>query len=663
MVSTADADHRTEPPGQLPEPLEVRYEPIIRTALLIRRAEERLLSLFAEGELAGTVHTCVGQELIGATFGEVITDGDTVFSGHRGHGHFLAVTGDLVGLLAEVMGREAGVNGGRGGSQHLHRDGFYSGGILGGLLPVAAGTALAHQRAGTDRIAVAFIGDGGLGEGVVYETLNLAALWRLPLLVVVENNRVAQSTDTRDTVAGQIEWRAEAFGIPVHTADTWDLPRLVDAAGHAVGRVRAGDGPHMLVVDTYRLAPHSKGDDHRDPGEIAAYWARDELARLLDTGTAPVLDMDLRARRLVDDALATAKSTPVAEPSDAAPVVPGPVAGWKPGAVDGRRFVTALQEALRRLMSDHPTMLVAGEDVRDPYGGAFKATAGLSTRFPDRVRNTPISEAAIVGLGSGLALRGQPALVEIMFGDFVLLTMDQLVNQAAKLLPGLVGGRLVVRTPMGGHRGYGPTHSQTLDRHLVGVPGLRVVAVNSLVDPYVVYSALLSGDGDPTVVLENKLLYGRRLGAGVPEGFEVLMTPDPLPVVRVDPGVTPDVSLVGYGGMVDDLLAAADELFAAHDIVAQVVCPTQIYPFDVRPLLPVLDSAPAVVVAEEGQGFAGFGAEVLAQLAEHAPHLVARARRVSAAAVPIPASRPLEKAALPGTDTVVRAVLEATGGR
>jgi len=664
-VSEASVDHRpTGPVGHLSD---ARFDSITRTALLIRRAEERLLKLYADGELAGTVHTCLGQELIGAAVGEGVADGDAVFSGHRCHGHFLAVTGDLVGLFGEVMGRETGVNGGRGGSQHLHRGGFYSGGILGALLPVAAGTALAQQRDGMDRISVAFVGDGALGEGVVYETLNLAAKWRLPLLVVVENNRVAQSTDSGETLAGRIEGRAAAFGIPVLTADTWDVPRLVDTAERAVGQVRSGAGPLLLVVETYRLAPHSKGDDHRDPGEIAAHWARDELAHLLGTRTPRVLELDREAERLVDDAVTVARTGAVPDPSTVVPRATRPAAvDWKPVATDSRRFVTALQEALRRLMSDHPTMLVVGEDVRDPYGGAFKATAGLSTRFPDRVRNTPISEATIVGLGSGLALHGYPALVEIMFGDFVLLAMDQLVNQAAKLrsLYGLRGtGRLIVRTPMGGHRGYGPTHSQTLDRHLVGAPGLRVVAVNSLVDPFLVYGALLADDGEPAVVLENKLLYGRRLGAGVPEGFEVLMTSDPMPVVRVDPGAAPDVSLVGYGGMVDELLAAADALFTAHDVVAQVVCPTQIYPFDVRDLLPVLESAPAIVVAEEGQGFAGFGAEVLAQLAEHAPHLVARARRVSAAAVPIPASRVLEQAVLPGSDAVVRAALEATGAR
>lgn len=570
------------------------------------------------------------------------------------------------------MGRTAGVNGGRGGSQHLHRPGFYSGGVLGGLVPVAAGTALAHQRDGAGRIAVAFIGDGTLGEGVVYETLNLAALWRLPLLVVVEDNHVAQSTDTRDTLAGRIDLRAESFGIPVRTADTRDIDHLTAVAERAVAEVRAGAGPLVLVVDTYRLCPHSKGDDHRDPAEIAAHRSRDGLQRVLDSGTREPLELDRQARQTVEEAVACARAAPLPEPA-------GPLAGsamlpepdgvepaWRPVQPDGRRFVTALQEAFRRVMADDPMTLMLGEDIRDPYGGAFKATAGLSTSFPDRVWNTPVSEAGIVGIGSGLALGGYRVLVEIMFGDFLTLALDQLINQAAKLrsLYGLAGpGRLVVRTPMGGHRGYGPTHSQTLDRHVVGVPGLRVVALNTMVDPLAVYGALLSEDGEPTVVVENKRMYGERLGAGVPDGFDVHLTKDPLPVVRVEPRAVPEVSLVGYGGMLGELLAAADELFTRHDLVAQVICPTRIYPFDVRDVLPALAVAPVIVVAEEGQGFAGFGAEVLVQLAEHAPNLVARARRVFAAPVPIPASRPLEHAALPSASTVVKAVLEVTSGR
>jgi 2-oxoisovalerate dehydrogenase E1 component len=641
---------------------------VLAAALRIRRVEELLLGLFAQGRLTGTVHTCIGQEYVGAALGAFIESGDTVFSNHRNHGHFLAVTGNVTGLLAEVMGRTGGVNGGRGGSQHLHQDGFISGGVLGGLVPVAAGRARAHQMAGQDRIAVAFIGDGTLGQGVVYETFNVASLWRLPLLVVMENNRVAQSSEAADTIAGSVGGRAEAFGITVMHADTWHLPDLISTSRVAVSRVRSGAGPVFLVVDTYRLAPHSKGDDHRDPDLIARYRVIDPLQRLL----SGLGDLDAAIRAEIAEALSEAEAS--AEPTAASgesPVAPG--AGpsslcvttrveWRPATQDGRRYAAAQRDALARLLGEDPTLVLLGEDLRDPYGGAFKVTAGLSTCFPDRVWNTPISEAAIVGLGAGLALGGRRALVEIMFGDFVTLAMDQLVNQVAKLrqVYGTAGpGQVVLRTPMGGHRGYGPTHSQTLDRHLIGIPGLRVAALNSLIDPYEVYHALLTDDGEPSVVLENKALYGTRMGATVPAGFRALVGTGPLPPVRVTPGDHADLTLVGYGGMLESLLDAAERLFTQHDLLADVVCPTLVYPLG----LDVSFTTPAVVVAEEGQGFAGFGAEILARLAEQSTGQLPRVRRVAAARVAIPAARGLEETALPSADHVVAAALDAAGAR
>jgi 2-oxoisovalerate dehydrogenase E1 component len=167
-------EHAASPASETdPTPVDPR---LLEKALLIRRTEERLLSLFAEGKLFGTVHTCIGQEWVGVAVAEWIETGDLLFSSHRGHGHYLARTGDVEGLVAELMGRTTGVCGGWGGSQHLCRDGFFSNGIQGGIVPVAAGLAAAQQIAGTGSIAVVFIGDGTLGEGVVYETLNIASL-------------------------------------------------------------------------------------------------------------------------------------------------------------------------------------------------------------------------------------------------------------------------------------------------------------------------------------------------------------------------------------------------------------------------------------------------------------------------------------------------------
>ena len=240
--------------------------------MLIRGVEQRLLDLFAQGKLFGTVHTCIGQEWVGIAVAEALEEGDLVFSSHRCHGHFLARTGDVEGLIAEIMGRETGVCGGRGGSQHICSDGFFSNGVQGGIVPVSVGLTLAQKLEGRRRITTVFVGDGTLGEGALYEGLNIASKWQLPLLIVLENNRYAQSTHQRQTLAGDICARAAAFDIETGHADTWHPDELLATVAEAARWVRHECRPFFLRVDTYRLMAHSKGDDDRDPEEVGAYW-------------------------------------------------------------------------------------------------------------------------------------------------------------------------------------------------------------------------------------------------------------------------------------------------------------------------------------------------------------------------------------------------------
>jgi TPP-dependent pyruvate/acetoin dehydrogenase alpha subunit len=245
---------------------------------LIRRFEETLLDLFAAGKLHGTTHTCIGQEADAVGVISCLEpERDVVVSNHRCHGHYLAFTDDVDGLLREVMGRVGGVCGGKGGSQHLFAGNFYSNGVLGSTVPVAAGMALAEREKGTGAVATVFVGDGTLGQGVVYESLNIASLWELPLLVVVEHNGYAQSTPSRLQLAGDVETRAAAFGVTTSRHDTTDVLEVQEAAREAVEHVRSTGRPYFLVLDTYRFSPHSKGDDFRDPDEIAERQLRDPL--------------------------------------------------------------------------------------------------------------------------------------------------------------------------------------------------------------------------------------------------------------------------------------------------------------------------------------------------------------------------------------------------
>jgi 2-oxoisovalerate dehydrogenase E1 component len=674
-MSPQDAPKLMPVPLAQPEPLVLTATETLalaKRALFIRRTEERLLALFKDGKIFGTVHTCLGQEFTGVAVARALSDGDFIFSNHRCHGHYLARTDDAEGLIAEVMGKENGTSGGRGGSQHLCKSGFYSNGVQGGIAPLAAGMAMARKLAGEGRIGVVFVGDGTLGEGTLYEALNIVAKWELPLLVLLENNRYAQSTAQAETLAGDIIMRAQSFGIACAGGDTWQWQALMGTVQRAVDRVRTTGQPMFLRVDTYRLGPHSKGDDNRDPDEIAEAWKKDPLRQLIDEGefAEALRGEDERIRARLDLAVQHADGAEAQSADVLHARVTAPQEEWQPVAFKEERVVASVRRALERAMDLDPRVVLIGEDIRSPYGGAFKATAGLSDRFSSRVINTPISEAAIVGVGTGLALEGYRPVVEIMFGDFVLLAADQLINHAAKLrwmYNDQVRVPLVVRTPMGGKRGYGPTHSQTLEKHLLGVPDLRVVALHPRYSPARVYEQLFESIDGPTLMIENKIMYGQLASPKVPPGFVLEANAALFPTVRVrpnlaEPSAHTDLTIVAYGGMVLEAEEALRRLFVEHDLAAELIIPLQLHPFDPGSVIAALRRSGKLLVVEEGQGFCGFGAELIAQLMERGALDGVKARRLTAAPCPIPTSRPLETAALPSLEMIERAALELVGG-
>jgi TPP-dependent pyruvate/acetoin dehydrogenase alpha subunit len=241
---------------------------LYKTMLLIRRFEERVLTEFSAGKLTGTTHAYIGQEADAAGIFSVTGTDDIVFSNHRCHGHYLAYGGDPYRLAAELMGKATGVVGGRGGSQHIHWKNFYSNGIQGGIVPIATGMALAEKKQESSRIVLVFIGDGTLGEGALYEGLNIAALWKLPVLFVLEDNRYAQTTPVEKGVAGSMTGRFTAFGIQAWERDTTDVLDIQAAAREAISEVRSRCCPAGLILHTYRFSAHSKGDDLRPPEEL-----------------------------------------------------------------------------------------------------------------------------------------------------------------------------------------------------------------------------------------------------------------------------------------------------------------------------------------------------------------------------------------------------------
>lgn len=277
---------------------------------LIRRFEETVLDNFPKGVFSGTTHTYLGQEANAAGVLDHIREADIVVSNHRCHGHFLAYGGQPHPLFAELMGKASGVCGGRGGSQHLHWRNFFSNGVLGGTVPLATGMAVAEKHKGSRSVVIAFLGDGTLGEGVVYESLNIASLWQAPILYVVENNHIAQTTPSEMALAGNIAARFNAFDIPVVELDTSNVLEVWSAAGAQVEAVRSASTPHALLLHTCRFGPHSKGDDTRPAEETAEMRrTRDPLTlhtARLDQFTRHSLeqDVDLEIARAFKQALA-----------------------------------------------------------------------------------------------------------------------------------------------------------------------------------------------------------------------------------------------------------------------------------------------------------------------------------------------------------------------
>ena len=633
-------------------------------AFLIRAFETKLLQLFSEGRLFGTVHTCIGQEFTGIAVARHLIDGDQIVSNHRCHGHYLARTGDSKGLMAEVMGRVTGICGGRGGSQHICAGGVYSNGIQGGMVPIAAGMAFSHKLSGSRNIAVAFIGDGTLGEGIVYETLNIASKWQLPLLIVAEINGVAQSTKQSETLAGDILQRAQAFGIRTCRSDTWHPSHLIETIGDAVATMRDNPQPFFAAIDTYRLMAHSKGDDDRPREELAHHWAIDPLSRFEAEHPKTAKHAKEKADRAILDAVAEASEAPLAS---APPLAASPnpeKLNWAPSLIPAKeRVVARIHEGLKQGMREHPKLVMIGEDIEGPYGGAFKVTKNLSLDHPGRVKNTPISEAAIVGISTGLAFNGYLPVCEVMFGDFLTLAADQIINHASKfrwMYNDQVTVPLIIRTPMGGKRGYGSTHSQCLEKHFLGLPGTRILALNYRYDPAAIYRQLLSSAGTPTIVIENKTLYGEYVTHETAFGFSCEHSDEQFPTVRIRPGCQPDITIVCYGGCLADAEKAADKLFEDHEIAAEIICPSQIYPLNLSPIVESVRTSGRLLVVEEGQQFCGFGSEVVSATLEALQPASLRIGRVSAHPHPIPSCKPAELDSLPGVDTIVSAATKLT---
>ena len=632
----------------------------IKEALLIRRVEETFLELFSQGKLNGTVHTSVGQEFSAISFAGQLQKEDFIFSNHRCHGHYLSYTKDHYGLLAELLGKKDGVCGGVGSSQHLQNGNFYSNGIQGGIVPMAAGMAMANKLSNNDQIGIVFIGDGTLGEGVLYETLNLISLWQIPLMIVCENNQYAQSTNIKQSLSGNILKRAEAFSIKTFESDTWDVEKLLKVSKESIDYVREKKAPCFHLLNTYRLNAHSKSDDNRDVDEIEHYREKDFLVKFQKENTELFNKYLSEINELINASIKDilTKEELSIESYWEVNQTKSIIRSWKPLAETKERQVNLINKFFHQELGKNNKSIFLGEDVLSPYGGAFKVAKDLSLKFPTQVYTTPISEAAITGIANGLALAGYKPYVEIMFGDFITLALDQIINHASKVYHMYnlkVKCPMVIRTPMGGRRGYGPTHSQTLDRFLIGIDNVKTIALNTLVNPEIIYLQI-SKETDPVIVIENKVDYGKYIGDVKLTNYCLMESNDEYPIVKISPvSSIPDLTIVTYGGMANEIIECLPNLFKEHEFKTEVIILSKINPVDYDEILKSVEITKRLVVAEEGSKIGGLASEIISSVVEKCSFQI-EVLKIGALPVPIPSVRSLEDSVLPGKNTIINAI-------
>jgi pyruvate dehydrogenase E1 component alpha subunit len=669
---------------------------------LIRAFEEAAEQQYFAGKVHGTMHLYIGEEATAVGAISAAQPQDQVTSTHRGHGHAIAKGQDVKLMMAELLAKETGVCRGRGGSMHMadvQLGNLGANGIVSGGMGSAVGAALSSQLLKSNRVVLCFFGDGASNNGNFHETLNMAAVWKLPVVFVCENNQYAMSMPAKYSIPVQVAERAASYAMPGKRVDGMDALAVHDAVAEAIARARRGDGPTLIESLTYRYKGHSRSDKqvYRTKEEVKEWQERDCIPRLekqlIDRGVLTQTAAAALAKRVEDEmaaAIAFADASPEPDPAallddvyfeDAAnatdramrgialdpdraatPARLAPPtwftraftanAGYEPAP--GSRELTgseAIREALTQAMDADPSVFMLGEDI-GKYGGAFGVTIGMFDRFgPERVRDTPISENAIAGVAFGAGMTGTRPVAEMQFQDFVTLAMEQLVLQAAKVRY-MFGGRtvcsFVLRMPAGSGTGAAAQHSESLESWFVNVPGLKVVAPST---PYDLKGLLLAAiaDQNPIMFIENKLIYKHK--GAVPE--LPYLVPIGKAVVR---RLGTHLTIVGASITVPRALEAA-ELLAAEGIEAEVVDLRTLKPYDLPTIAASVKKTGRLLIAHEAPLLGGYGAEIAAAIAQSDAfsYLEAPIVRLGGADVPIPYNRTLERAATPQTNDIVDA--------
>lgn len=597
----------------------------IKLGLKIRAFEQSLLDAYGRGGIRGTVHTSLGQEMIAVVCAKKLRDSDLVFGTHRSHAYFLAITEDYLGLAREIYGREGAVSKGIGGSQHIKSNSLITNGIQGGMTPIAVGASFdSYLSDGNKHRSISVIGDGTLGTGILYEALNVASLFQTNTLFIVENNGIAQSTPQIQFLSGSIENRCRAFDIPYFQIDANNPLDLFSKFPELLGRGHSG--PILLDISCFRLGPHSKGDDNRNDEYLLEIKSTDFLNRAMNSYAelSEYFQECLAGFQKELDQIAKevpSKVVPIDYLSRIS-VLDSSI------ATDDEKASLTLRELTSKrigfVLSHYPSSLLIGEDVypysitpSKPYSGAFGVSKDLTDEAKEKLKNFPISEAALAGFGLGRALRQMPTMIEIMFADFSTLIVDQIFQQASKI-PSMYGELVklpvLFRIPTGGRRGYGPTHSQNLEHLFFGLPNVVIYVASSLDASETVYADLLS-IGMPVIAVEPKDLYNKQIVIKEMLGYEL----SPIATNMAKPlSYAPQMDASGtiftYGNAFDLCQEALYELLIDKELVFDVFVARLIQPIDLSAVGESIARTRLLIIIEETNAGQGIASHLLAQL-------------------------------------------------
>ena len=669
--------------SQDPALLRSLYERMV----LIREFEDTVKFLFLEGAMPGTIHQCQGQEATAVGVCAALNADDWITSTFRGHGHALAKGLSPQEMLDELFGAETGCCKGRGGSMHVGnmKKGMVPGiAIVAGGVPLATGMALAFKMKDEPKVVACFFGDGAIAEGAFHEGVNMAAIWNLPVVFVCENNLYGASTHVGLVMKNsRISDRAACYGFRGETVDGNDVLAVYEATHRAVAECRAGRGPVLLELLTYRRTGHSRRDPcHYQPKDEREAWAQrdpiDRFAQALRLSPQEREATQQRIQRELAEAVERAKvalhPTPadigkhvfVEVPEKPARAVAADAAGTPGGALRRLGIAEALREGIAEEMAADSRVFCIGEDIGVPggWGGAFTVTLGLEKKFSNRMINTPIAELGFFGLAAGAAMMGMKPIADVQYGDFLFLASDQIINNAAKMRY-MSGGDasvpLVMRAPVGA-TGRGSQHAQNMERYFMGVPGLKVVAPSNAYDAKGLLKAALR-DGNPVLIFEHKLLYGSK-GARAESGAVDATSDIPGEDYIVPLGTAAvrhqghRVTVLAWLLMVHYALQVARQVKDDRHLSMEVIDVRSLSPIDWRTIGASVCKTGRALIVEEGPKTGGVGAELAAGIAERWPKT--RIARVASPDVPVPFTPVLEKVYRPDVDRIIRAVKSLT---